>query len=130
MTTAKDISVYLAGLGIVASYNDVDNSTTDTISIMDTGGYAPVRCHGAQANQHPYDRPSFQVIVRCASKETASTRIDEINNALDGIMNQTLNGNYYLKIEQNTSVSYLGRGETEEGETNEYSVNYTSVKQR
>ena len=130
MTTAEDISVYLTEQGITASVNDIDNTTTDAIGVFDTGGFAPVRCHGSKAYQHPYDRPSFQILLRCANKLTASTRLDNITGVLDGIMNQTLNGHYYLKIEQNTSVSYLGRVETESGETNEYSVNYTSVKQR
>lgn len=69
------------------------------------------------------ERPSFQVWIRDLSEATAITRCEAIKNALHNLTNQTVNGHFYLSIEQNGDLIPLGRDNR--GRI-EFSINFTA----
>lgn len=128
MTAAQDIVAYLAAHNISATLNHVDETKVNTIGVIDTGGYSPERCHGTQSTV--LDRPSVQIIVRGDTKRYSLSVLSSIIDTLDGLRNVTLNNQYYLYVDMVNQPTYLGRVQTNSGETNEWSVNFSTIKQR
>jgi len=132
MTAASDIRAYLAVKGITADVNNVPQDVTDAVAVMDTGGYTPTHPHhsGTGTATGIIDRDTFQILLRNKSKASAETAMANIIAALDGITNATLNGQYYLSVFMTTPPTYLGKAQTGAGETNIYSLNFSTIRQR
>lgn len=125
-----DIKTYLSTVGGFSdiSVNYVSETKSNAISIMETGGNTPVRPHGIKTEteviQNQIDRPTFQVILRRSDKPTAEQDIKIIRGLLDGITLQDINGTRYISITQTATAAYLGKVRTDEGDSNEYSLNF------
>lgn len=130
MSVGYDIRALLTSAGITAQVNNVDDSLQNTIAVMETSGFQPIRCHSATQEALTIDRPSFQIIVRNSSKPVANTLIEQIIATLDGIAGQEINGEQYISVLMASSPMYLGRVQTQAGETNEYSINFDTQKIR
>lgn len=130
MSVGYDIRAHLASAGIAAQVNNVDDSVLNTVAVMETSGFQPVRCHSTTQDALVVDRPSFQIIVRNSSKASATTLIEQIIGVLDGIAGQEINGEHYISVLMASSPMYLGRAQTQAGETNEYSINFDTQKIR
>lgn len=130
MSVAYDIRALLSSAGIAAQVNNVDDSVLNTVAVMETSGFQPIRCHSATQGTLVVDRPSFQIIVRNSSKASATTLIEQIISVLDGIAGQEINGEHYISVLMASSPMYLGRAQTQAGETNEYSINFDTQKIR
>lgn len=96
---------------------------------METGGYAALKTHGSTKANPIIDQPSFQIILHKQYKDDASDILELLKTLLDGALCTVINDTRYLQIEQTAPPIYLGKVQTERGETNEYSVNYTTIVQ-
>ena len=130
MSVGYDIRALLASAGIQAQVNNVDDSVQNTVAVMETSGFQPIRCHSASQVALVVDRPSFQIIVRNSSKQNAAALLKQIVSTLDGIAGQEINGEHYVSVLMASSPMYLGRVQTLAGETNEYSINFDTQKIR
>lgn len=125
MTIGYDMRVFLAAEGFTdISVNNVDDTRANTISIMETGGLPSTRAHKAGKAPAEIIRPSFQIVLRRTSKETAAADIENIRELLDGIILKTINGTKYITVQQVGQAVYLGKFRTDAGDTNEYSLNF------
>ena len=130
MSVGDDIKTLITAAGVTADKNYLDMSVQNAVAIMETGGFSPIKCHGGYATTVTFDRPSFQILVHNASKADANTVIDTIITTLDNRANEMINGNFYQSVRMNTPPYYLGLIQTEAGETNEYSINFVTQKNR
>ena len=130
MSVGYDIRALLASAGIAAQVNNVDDGVQNTVAVMETSGFQPIRCHSGTQAALIIDRPSFQILVRNSSKPAATALIEQIIGVLDGIAGQEINGEYYISVMMASSPMYLGRVQTMAGETNEYSINFDTQKTR
>ena len=130
MSVGYDIRALLTSAGITAQVNNVDDGLQNTVAVMETSGFQPIRYHSATQEALTIDRPSFQIIVRNSSKPVANTLIEQIIATLDGIAGQEINGEQYISVLMASSPMYLGRVQTQAGETNEYSINFDTQKIR
>ena len=130
MSVGYDIRALLASAGIAAQVNNVDDGVQNTVAVMETSGFQPIRCHSQTQAALVVDRPSFQILVRNSSKVAATELIGQIIATLDGISGQEINGEYYISVLMASSPMYLGRVQTLAGETNEYSINFDTQKIR
>ena len=130
MSVGDDMKTLLTNAGVAANKNYLDMSVQNAVAIMETGGFSPIKSHGGHASTVTFDRPSFQILVHNASKATANTVIDTIITALDNRANETINGHFYQSVRISTPPYYLGLVQTGAGETNEYSINFITQKNR
>ena len=130
MSVGDDMKSLLTAAGVTANKNYLDMSVQNAVAIMETGGFSPIKSHGGHASTVTFDRPSFQILVHNASKATANTVIDTIITALDNRANETINGHFYQSVRISTPPYYLGLVQTGAGETNEYSINFITQKNR
>lgn len=130
MSVGDDMKTLLTIAEVTASKNYLDMSVQNAVAIMETGGFSPIKCHGGHASTVTFDRPSFQILVHNASKADANTVIDTIVTALDNRANETINGHFYQSVRMSTPPYYLGLVQTGAGETNEYSINFVTQKNR
>jgi len=128
MSVAYDIRALLASASITASVNNMPLNVTDAVAVFETGGMPPDYTHGTAPAID--DKPSFQILIHNASKTAADTLIDTILSTIDGKMNITAGNQIYTEIRQSTPAIYLGRVQTDAGETNEYSLNFTARTRR
>lgn len=66
------------------------------ISIRDTGGSGPERIQNKRSSNFEY--PGAQIIVRAADPDVAYVRAKAAFNAVMEVINQTVNGTFYLNI--------------------------------
>jgi hypothetical protein len=131
VSVGNDICLYLASLDIGTLGNDLflghapDRSTA--ISVVETGGQAPYHDYGPE---EILDRPSVQVLVRHPAYLTGRATADEIRNLLDGLANWPINDTRYLSITAMNDPAYLGKRATSEGEAHEFSLNFSTVRER
>lgn len=85
-----------------------------------SGGFDPILTLGKETK---IERPSFQILIRDISEASAITRIETIKNALHGLTNQTVNGHFYLSIEQNSDILPLGK---DSRNRSEFTINFTA----
>ena len=128
MTVAYLIRTLLTTASITASVNYMDFTVTDAIAVMDTGGMASDYTHGTSPAID--DNPSFQILIHNASKVTADGIIDSILATLDGKMNVVSGTVTFIEIRQSSPAIYLGKVQTDKGETNEYSLNFNAKLRR
>ncbi len=128
MTVAYAIRALLAASHISATVNYMPHTGTNAIAVMDTGGMASDYAHGL--SPAIYDNPSFQILIRNASKPAADALITSILAILDGKLNVISGQVTFIEIRQSTPAIYLGRVQTDAGETNEYSLNFNAKLRR
>ena len=128
MTVAYLIRTLLTTASITASVNYMPFTGTDAIAVMDTGGMGSEYTHGTSPAID--DNPSFQILIHNASKTDADTVIDSILATLDGKMNIASGDVTFIEIRQSSPAIYLGRVQTDKGETNEYSLNFNAKLRR
>lgn len=130
MSVGDDMKSLLTTAGVTTNKNYLDMSVQNAVAVMETGGFSPIKCHGGHTTTTTFDRPSFQILVHNASKASANTVIDTIVTALDNRANETINGHFYQSVRMSTPPYYLGLVQTAAGETNEYSINFVTQKNR
>ena len=130
MSVGDDMKSLLTTAGVTADKNYLDMSVQNAVAIMETGGFSPIKSHGGHASTVTFDRPSFQILVHNASKAEANMVIDTIITSLDNRANETINGHFYQSVRMSTPPYYLGLLQTGAGETNEYSINFVTQKNR
>lgn len=130
MTVGMDIVNYLAdnGYGTLGSdlFLGYMPDQQNVVVVMETGGQGPYLDYGDDADQI---RPSFQVLVRNSNYITGVERTANIRTLLQSITNTTINSNTYLYIRATGDVAYLGRKAVSAGETNEFSINFNSMRE-
>ncbi len=129
MSAAGDICVYLENLGHTSIFlNTVPVAKTTCICVYDTGGYEPIRYHGAC---QPLDRPTIQIRIRDACPATAREIAYEIYAELDGMSNVEINGTEYISLNAAGTPTYIGTDQVSIiGQAHEWTLNLYSIKKR
>lgn len=97
----------------------------DGIVVMETGGPAPMEDYG---NDDNLSQPSFQIFVRDHLYGRGKAKADNIMRSLTGIANQIVGATYYQYITPTSDVISLGKVPVLDGETNEFSVNFRTIR--
>jgi hypothetical protein len=95
MSTAIDIATYLQAhvfgtIGTDIFYGFLPDDPDNAICVFDTSG-RPSEINGI-------DQPNFQITVRNTSYATASSTIESIQSVLQYLTNTTINGQFYMNI--------------------------------
>jgi hypothetical protein len=89
-------------------YGDEMPETPDNLIVLyHSAGRDPQHTMGTQ--KAVWENPTIQIMVRHTTASTALTWIESIKNALDGVVNKTINGHYYMVVLQQGDVLPLGR---------------------
>ncbi|MFA5408774.1 MAG: minor capsid protein [Bacilli bacterium] len=128
----EDLVAYLANLGGIGTpgVNLFLGHMPDlaaAITIIETGGPAPYHTYGPE---EIIDHPSVQVLVRNPAYLLARDKADQIRDALDGLTGMPINGTRYLSITAMSDPAHLGKTGTSQGEAHEFSVNFTTMRER
>jgi len=95
-----DLETYLVGAGVTDAIDKGElHETPDTvIALRETGGLPPQHAMGGGPGRPVMDTLSVQVLARAVDYVTASTLIQSVRQALDGLRDVTLNGALYYFI--------------------------------
>ncbi|HJJ32709.1 MAG TPA: minor capsid protein [Methanocorpusculum sp.] len=108
--------------------NQVPNDTINCICVYETGGYSPLRFHGAEK---PFDNPTAQVRIRHASLRVAEMTADRIHELMDEVYQEIINDRFYLRINSVSPPSYIGCDQvTTAGKAYEFVLNLNSTVKR
>ncbi|MBE6506416.1 MAG: hypothetical protein E7Z72_00620 [Methanocorpusculum parvum] len=127
MSVGYDIRSLLETAGIHADVNNINSALASTISVMETGGYPPTRCNSSNTPAPVTERLTVQIIVRDPQKPAANKTITQIIAALDDTTNCVVNDTHYVSLMISIPPVFLGRVQTGQGETNEYSINFEAI---
>jgi hypothetical protein len=124
MTVESDIATYLQTKGHGTLGSDlfiafIRDSSLNQVVVFPTAGRAPHKVFDVR-------RPGFQIRVRNENYSTARTKIDSIRSELHSIVNTALSGTDYAYIYANQDPVYLGKVRVGNGETNEFSINFST----
>ena len=97
------------------------------ILLTEYPGTGAIRTSGGVASE----QPRLQVMVRDSDYQEARGTAEEIYVLLDGLMNETINGVRYQKIEALAPPSILDRlGNVDQGDRYRIVTNYAIMKER
>lgn len=104
---------------------DIPDSPNNLICLFGTDGYDSQ--HQLGVSSAPiFEQPTFQVYIRDGSYLSGNTRAEVIKDTLNGLVNQTINGNKYLSIFLMGDINPLGK---DEKNRSEFTINFkTRVK--
>ena len=133
MSIVDDIYVKLTDNGFVCYKAYVPPGSVATVIsdvvVFPAGGIAPE--HTVANNDCVTDKPQFQILVRNRVFESGMETAEQIRNILDGISNETINGNFYYSINMIGDINYIGITQTNAGgETREFTINFETQKRR
>jgi hypothetical protein len=127
MSLITDVADYLEAEGVGTVGEDIFNSVVPEypdgcVTVVDTGGIEPSR-------DIPTAEPTFQVLVRNSSYDTAKTKIDSIVALLHQKANAELvsGETYFYYIFLVAEPGYLGR---DDNDREEFSANFVCKTQR
>lgn len=115
-TVLEDMIVFLtgAGLGFTLGTNlhasIIPDSPDSVVAIFEYAGQPPDYVFGGRTLP-AFSKPHVQVVTRGAAEDglTPRTTIESVGRALEGIINQTINGTYYERVERVAEPSLLER---------------------
>lgn len=84
---------------------DMPDTPDNLVCLFQTGGGDP--SHSFSARE--FEEPSFQVMIRNKSFDTAISKAEAVKDALDGQTDLTINGNTYLSIFLQGDILPLGK---------------------
>lgn len=96
---------------ILGSKGVIPDGDGPILSILETGGTAPLRVHN-EAGAH-VQRPSAQILVRGKNYSATRTMAKNAYVALDGVFNATLSGTFYqhiLAMQEPTDIGLDAKG--------------------
>ena len=123
MSLVADIKTKLTGITSDIYLNDMPDTPNNIISIYNTGGTNSLHA----LDTISAEQPSFQVRVRHTSNATALGWIDDIKDALDGLVDETINSTVYISIFLSSDVLNLGKDDRERCN---YSINFITKIRR
>lgn len=94
-------------------------------SMFEYPGNAPEYVFGAANPQPALSHPRIQVVVRDTNPLTARSTIEAVTKKLEAVVNQTINGTYYERIERLQDPFFLHR---DAKRRSFYAVNLTVTK--
>ena len=109
----EDLGAYLDSnstrwaAGTSLFYNFLPDVPNRAASIVETGGSAPARAFGSTGPS--WEQGRVQVVCRSTSSATARADADAAFALLEGIQNQTLTSNIFLRVSAVQSVFLLER---------------------
>lgn len=113
MGLIEDVGSYLDSnstrfaAGTSLFYNHLPSEPNRATSIIETGGVAPARAFGSTGPS--WEQSRIQVASRSTSSVTARADADAAWALLEGVQNQTLTSNLFLRISAVQSVFLLER---------------------
>lgn len=121
MPLIADIKTLLNGIESNIFLGDIPDKPNSLIAIYNSGGSNP---------EHTMDgikikNSTFQIRVRDSSYVSGIARCEEIQDALDMVNNQNVNGHFYLGIFQQGDILSLGRDKENRVE---FSLNFNVKK--
>lgn len=113
----SDLGVYLQGLALATPGTDLFYGLMPTepevcCALVEYGGEPPMRNQSegaAGVGAQTGERPRIQLLCRAATYETGRSTIQAIWQALDGVVNQTINGTFYVRVAAQQSPFLLER---------------------
>ena len=129
----EDLGVYLEGLALVTVGTDLilghmPSSPKVCCALLEYGGDPPLRNQSegaARSGAQSGERPRIQLLCRSDSYVTGRGLIQSIWEALDGVVNQTINGTSYVRIASLQSPFFL---EFDENKRYLFAVNFSVTK--
>ena len=114
MSLLTDIGGYLdtssasLTLGTNFFYSLMPESPDNCVAIYQEGGTSPISTLGSN-NAHVIERPQLQILVRNTSYESAESLAYTLFVTLTSIVNQSISGNTYLRVEALGSPTLINR---------------------
>lgn len=113
----SDLIVYLDGLALVSSGVDIFAGTlppspTECCALLEYAGDPPLRNQtegNARSGAQSGERPRIQLLCRSDTYDAGRSLIGSIWSVLDGVVNQTINGTFYVRIKSIQSPFLLQR---------------------
>ena len=102
---AQGVGVFGSNI-ILGSKGVIPDGDGPILSILETGGTAPLRVHN-EAAAH-VQRPSAQILVRGKNYVATRTMAKNAYLALDGIFNTSLSGTFYQSVTAQQEPTDLG----------------------
>lgn len=101
-----DLGVFLEGLALVTVGTDLQLGTLDLepsecCALIEYAGDQPLRNQSegaARSGAQTGERPRIQLLCRSETYSAGRSLIQSIWSALDGIVNQTINGVWYVRV--------------------------------
>ena len=115
MALLDDVADLLTTGGITTTIyrGNLVETPSDAIGLQETGGISPVRAMSTGPGKAVFERPTFQIIRRSTSYDTARTEMTTILSLLDGLSQRTINSTRYAYIEATQSPFSLGRDDSD-----------------
>jgi hypothetical protein len=125
MGLTADIKTLLNEINDNIYRNDKPDTEDNLIVIYDTGGQPALHSIGSQPAS--LEKPTFQVLIRNTSHDTAESQAEDIKDALDGLTKQTINGTRYEVIFMEGDMLHLGK---DDRERTQFTVNFVTWRKR
>lgn len=101
------------------------DSLRDGVVVMESGGASPLETYGSDDD---HTRPSFQILIRDSQYGRGKTKADRIMRLFMTIANEVVGNTYYQYIFPTSDVISLGKVAVLDGETNEFSTNFSTIR--
>lgn len=129
----EDLGVYLEGLALVTVGTNLilghlPASPIVCCALLEYGGDPPLRNQSegaARSGAQSGERPRIQLLCRSESYVAGRSLIQSIWEALDGVVNQTINGTSYVRVAALQSPFFL---EFDDNKRYLFAVNFTVTK--
>lgn len=102
MKTLIPSGVAAASSIFLGDYPDTPNNM---VALYQSGGADPSHTFTSRA----FEQPTFQIRIRNLSYAMAVSKAETIKDTLDGLTEQTINGNRYVSIFQQGDILPLGK---------------------
>lgn len=91
----------LATTGTDLFLGGLPSDPSECCALIEYGGEPPLRTQNegaARSSAQGGERPRFQLLCRAADYETGRSLIQSVVDELDGIVNETIGGTFYLRV--------------------------------
>jgi hypothetical protein len=121
MAVCDDLAAHVEGLAIVTRGTDMflgrlPTEPSECCALVEYSGDPPLRNQSegaARSGAQSGERPRVQLLCRATDYDTGRSLIQSIWQALDGIVNQTVNGTFYVRVSAINSPFFLMRDDNE-----------------
>jgi hypothetical protein len=133
MAVLEDLGGFLEGLSLVTVGTDLflgnmPPSPSVCCALLEYEGEPPLRNQSegvARSGAQTGERPRIQLLCRSESYAAGRSLTQSIWSALDGIVNQTINGTWYVRVAAQQSVFHV---EHDDNERELFGANFAVTK--
>ena len=125
MGLTADVKVLLDDINATIYRNDKPDTIDNLMVISNTGGQPALHSMGVKPPS--LEKPTFQVLIRNTSHDTAESQAEAVKNVLDGLTKRTINSNLYEVIFMEGDLIHLGR---DDRERTQFTLNFVAWVKR